>query len=114
MFAPGGSDFTTSVAINCARWISAVARLPEITSTVRESVEYPALLTLIECAPGCRFVSAHGVTQLGSLRPSLCTCAPCGVESIAIFPGIIAGATTAGFLLCGLRALGLAAACAGA
>src|SRR5579885_91181 len=45
----------------------------------------------------------QGVSQLGSLRPSICTCAPSGVESIASWPGIAAGAGAA-FLLLPLRA----------
>ena len=32
-------------------------------STVRVSVEYPGLLTVIVCLPGDRFVHANGVIQ---------------------------------------------------
>src|SRR5215471_203700 len=92
MLAPAGSLFTTSVAINCVKWICALARLPAVILMVRESLEYPDLLVVIECWPGCRFVRVNGVTQLGSVAPSIWTCAPSGLDSMANWPGIITGA----------------------
>src|SRR5579863_3882285 len=98
MLAPGGLLVAERVAINCTRWTITPALLPETTFTVRESVTYPALLTVIECDPGSRLDTANGVTQVGSVAPSRRTCAPWGVESTVICPGITTGAAAAFFL----------------
>src|SRR5271166_4257478 len=66
----------------------------ETTFTVRESVTYPLLLTVIECGPGSRLDTDNGVTHVGSVAPSSCTCAPCGVESTVICPDTTTGAAT--------------------
>src|ERR1039458_7302220 len=100
MLAPAGLLETASVAISGARWVTTNDLLPETTSTVRVSVEWPALLTVTECWPAFNPDRVKGVTQEGSVFPSICTCAPWGVESIAICPGTITGAAGAtGFFL---------------
>jgi hypothetical protein len=42
--------------------MTVVARLAEVTFTVRESEPKPGLLTVMECCPGGRLVSTNGVT----------------------------------------------------
>src|ERR1700722_1326773 len=94
MLAPAGLLVTESVADTWLRWTTTDDLLPETTFIVRESVTYPLLLTVIECGPGSRLDTANGVTHVGSVAPSSCTCAPCGVESTVICPGTITGAAT--------------------
>src|ERR1700678_174832 len=94
MLAPGGLLVTESVADSWLRWTTTEVLLPETILMLRESVTYPLLLTVMECAPGSRLDTANGVTHVGSVAPSSCTCAPCGVESKVICPGTTTGATT--------------------
>src|SRR3984957_7904320 len=94
MLAPAGLLVTESVADSWLGWTTTEDLLQETTFIVRESVTNPLLLIVMECGPGSRLEMANGVTHVGSVAPSSCTCAPCGVESTVICPGTITGAAT--------------------
>src|SRR5579862_6546029 len=64
---------------------------------VRLSVEYPARAMTTLCWPGASPGRLNGVTQLGSVRPSMRTSAPSGVELMVSCPGIATTATGAAF-----------------
>src|SRR5438270_6478335 len=100
MLAPAGSLVIVSATPKTARWMETKDLLPPETCTVRVSEAYPALLSVIECWPGVKPGTLYGVIHAASLRPSICTCAPAGVESIANCPGTmtgLAGAARRGF-----------------
>ena len=59
---------------------------------LRVSDAYPARETVTLCCPGVSPGRLNGVTQLGSVRPSIWTSAPSGVELMVICPGITAAA----------------------
>src|SRR5579884_189590 len=61
--------------------------LPDVTSMTLVSVANPSRVTLTTCWPGVTPGRLYGVTQAGSLRPSIWICAPSGVELTDNSPG---------------------------
>ena len=69
--APVGSLLAATMAVTCASCTTRKDLLPEATSMLRVSVEYPARVIVTLCCPGASPGKLNGVTQLESLRPSM-------------------------------------------